>query len=148
MKDKEKVKAFLLSQLENQIEGISKQMDAEHEAGIIDPNDTYDPEDLSQQDESNLMEDIFQRKMMEKRKELNFFKDLSFEPKSIIEPGAIVKTQRTTFVIGIASLPFDWEGERWMAISMKSPLCQQMKNKNEGDTFSFLNQEFTIEKIY
>lgn len=148
MKNKEEVKDYLLKQLKSQIDNMYSEVQDEKTLGVLDPNDTHDPEDLSFQDESNVMEDIYQRKMAEKKLEYSTFSTLSFDPKSKIEPGAIVKTQRTTFVIGMASLPFDWEGERWMAISTKSPLYKEMQGREEGEKFTFLNQDFIIEKIY
>lgn len=148
MRNKEEVKDYLLNQLKSQIDNMYIEVQDEKSLGILDPNDTHDPEDMSFQDESNLMEDIYQRKMSEKKLEYNVFSNISFDPKSRIEPGAIVKTQRTTFVIGMASLPFDWEGERWMAISTKSPLYKEMHGRKVGENFTFLNQEFIIENIY
>lgn len=148
MKNKALIKETLLNQLKTQIDSMYSSIEKKHENVVLDPNDTHDPEDFSQQDESSIMEDLFQQKINDKRREYDLFLSIDFGPKESIMPGAIVKTQRTTFVIGIATLPYDWDGERWMGISTKSPLYQHMHDKKIGDKFEFLNQEFEILTIY
>ena len=52
-----------------------------------------------------------------------------------------------SFVIGIATFPFNVEGNQYVGISVDAPIYSMMKEKIVGETFSFANNNYQIVSI-
>lgn len=73
--------------------------------------------------------------------------DLSFEPTQVVKPGAIVTVNGRCLVIALYKSPFEFEGREFMGISTSAPLYQCLKGKEEGDSFTFNNKEYSIDAV-
>lgn len=60
---------------------------------------------------------------------------------------ALVRTNRTNFLIFLPQEELKYGAEQFVGISTKSPIYQSMEGKKVGDTFSFKEQEYKITGI-
>ena len=81
------------------------------------------------------------------KRSLDLLNSIDFSPKTSVESGAYVKTNKFNFFIGFATVPFDVDGKHIVGISMESPICPIMLGKKVGDQFSFSGVDYEIEKI-
>jgi hypothetical protein len=79
---------------------------------------------------------------------LDKLKTIDFSAKEDVSCGALVKTDNFNFFIGLATVPFDVDGDHIVGISQESPIYAIMANKKEGAQFSFRGNDYKIEKIY
>jgi transcription elongation factor GreA len=116
-------------------------------ASDIDEDNTLDPEDYSHQNESVEMNQLLTVQLEKAENDLAKLQAIEFSPKSKIEIGALVKTNQFSFVIGIATFPFNVDGNQYVGISVDAPIYSIMKDKIEGETFSFVNNIYQIVSI-
>ena len=62
--------------------------------------------------------------------------------------GAIVKTNKGLFLVGIPIGNSTFQGKDVIGIGLGAPLGQLMLHKKEADQVVFNNQQFIIEEIY
>jgi len=72
---------------------------------------------------------------------------IDFGTKNNVEPGAYVKTEKFNFLVGYATIPFDFEGNHIVGISTDSPIYKEMKGLKNGDSFRVSGNEYLIKEI-
>ncbi len=65
-----------------------------------------------------------------------------------VQLGAIVKTNKGLFLVGIPIGNSTFQGKDVIGIGLGAPLGQLMLHKKEADQVVFNNQQFIIEEIY
>lgn len=65
-----------------------------------------------------------------------------------VSPGAVVVTNRDTFLVSVSSEQVDVDGRTFTGISVKSPLYLAMKGKQKGDKFSCRGLTYKILAIF
>lgn len=133
--------------LERNITEITQTLDTYRSSSDIDETDTHDPEDFSQQTESRDMVRLVQQQLDNAQAHLSRLENLADKNAETVEPGAIVKTDKNVFFIGV-SFPSITEGEHEiLGISPESPAYNTMRGKTKGDSFKLGNHEYTITGI-
>ena len=113
----------------------------------LDENDTIDPEDFSHSEESKELNELMYIQLAKAEKELEKLKSIDFSTKSKIEEGAIVTTEKFTFCIGIATVPFKIGDGNLMGISINAPIYEIMKDKTVGDGYTYNENQYKILEI-
>jgi hypothetical protein len=146
--NKNSIKEKMIALQENIIGELKGQVDTIHTSVDIDEESTHDPEDYSHQFESQELEQLIKVQLNKTKRSLDFLKSIDFGPKNTATLGAIVKTNKTIFFIGFATMPFESEDGQIVGISLSSPIYPIMASKKTGDNFKFSGIEYTIENIY
>jgi len=129
-----------ITELETKIADIHSNVD-------VDESDTIDPEDLSNQSVATEEELLFKQQLAKAKADLKTLLAIDFSTKSHVEPGAYVKTEKFNFLVGCATIPFDFEGNHIVGISTESPIYKEMKGLKNGDAFSVSGNEYLIKEI-
>lgn len=116
-------------------------------AADLDEDETIDLDEFSQQNESNEMNELLLHQLEKAEKDKLRLNSINFREKSAIELGAVVKTDQFSFVVGIATFPFNIEGNQFVGISLEAPIYSMMKGKVTGESFSFANNLYKIVSI-
>lgn len=67
---------------------------------------------------------------------------------AIVSPGAVVVTNRDTFLVSVSTEQFDVDGKTFTGISAKSPVYLSMKGKAKGDAFSCKGITYKILDVF
>jgi hypothetical protein len=66
---------------------------------------------------------------------------------TVVEPGAIVITDKNSFFVSVSTGEFVVEGEQYTGVSLSSPLYQAMKGLAKGDHFMCRGIAYKIMEI-
>lgn len=67
---------------------------------------------------------------------------------TVVEPGAIVMTDRLNFYISIPTDKIVIDDKSFIGISVKSPIYMEMKGCKKGDSFKFNETGYSILDLY
>ncbi len=82
-------------------------------------------------------------------REMEFLKTLNADKQStMVEPGAVVVTEKMTFYICVSIEEIEVEGKPFFGISTKAPIYANMRGLVKGDSFSFNETTYIIRNIY
>jgi hypothetical protein len=113
----------------------------------LDESDTIDPEDLSHQFEGGEIQHLFEEQLFRAEEDLLNLKHIDFSHKDRVQPGAVVYTETFNFIIGIPSMPFQFNDKQYVGISTESAIFNQMKGKQKGDVFTHASKSYRINEI-
>ena len=113
----------------------------------IDEDDVIDPEDLSHKTEASEIEVLLSKQLLRAKKDLSFLTSNIDIVSSVIEPGALVYTDKYIFFIGVATMPLDVDGKTLLGISAKAPIYMLMKGKKAGELISYSGINYNIAKV-
>jgi hypothetical protein len=113
----------------------------------LDESDIIDPEDLSHQFEGGEIQHLFEEQLFRAEEDLLNLKYIDFSHKDRVQPGAVVYTENFNFIIGIPSMPFQFNDKQYVGISTESAIFNQMKGKQQGDEFTHASNSYTIKEI-
>lgn len=145
--NKTELKKILVSQQEIIIKDLEEKIAFMHSMVDIDESDTIDPEDRSHQYESGEMEQLTRTQLTKAKLDLDSLNSIDFGPKTQVESGAFVQTEKFNFVIGFPVIPFDFEGMHIVGVSNASPIYPFMHGKSAGDSFEFGGNSYKIQSI-
>ncbi len=126
---------------------LKENVKSAHSAVDIDESDTIDPEDLSHQFEGGEMEHLFEEQLRRAEEDLLHLKQIDISPKESVQSGSVVFTQTFNFIIGIPSMPFQFDKKQFVGVSTESAIFIQMKGKQQGDVFTHASNSYTIKEI-
>jgi transcription elongation GreA/GreB family factor len=72
----------------------------------------------------------------------------SAETLNQVQSGALIETNKGSFLVGIPVGNISFEGKELVGIGMGAPLGQLLLHKKKGDQVSFNNQQFLIQAVY
>jgi hypothetical protein len=82
-------------------------------------------------------------------REMEFLKNLDPSKVSeIVEPGAVVVTNKMTFYICVSIEKFEVEGKELFGMSFKAPLYAVMRGLAKGASFTFNETQYDILDVY
>lgn len=146
--DKKKLKNKVAEIIEKNINHLKEKVELVHSMVDIDELDVIDEEDFSHQFESNEIEQLVKSQLNKEEDSLRLLKSLDFGNKSVCSPGVVINTTDFNFIIGVPTVPFEFEGKQYVGISVNSPIYQVLKNAEIGEEFNFRGNNYTIESIY
>jgi transcription elongation GreA/GreB family factor len=83
------------------------------------------------------------------QEEMTYLKTLEAAKESnVVEPGAVVVTDKMTFFVGVSGERAEIEKEEVFAISTKAPIYATMMGLKKGNSFQFNESSYAIEDIY
>ena len=145
---KEDLKNKVVSIIEKNINLLREKAELTHSMVDIDELDVIDEEDFSHQFESNEIEQLVKNQLNKEEDSLRLLKSLDFGAKSTCTPGAVINTADFNFIVGVPTVPFEYEGSQYVGISVNSPIYEVLKNAEIGEEFNFRGNNYTIESIY
>lgn len=93
--------------------------------------------------------DMFARKLGEHLSGLDTLRQIDVSKTfTSIQPGAVVVTEKQKFFVSISLGELKVDGTVYFAISVQSPLYQQMEGKKAGDSFEFRNVNHKIVNVF
>lgn len=146
--DKSEILRLIRSQLENNVNELTSSLDTYRTGSDMDEDDTRDPEDFSQQNESRDMVHLMQQQLDNANDLVNRLDHFGQKEFSTIEPGALVETNKNIFFIGLSFPSFQADGKEIIGISPESPAYMAIKGMEEGDNFKIGNNDHTIINVY
>jgi hypothetical protein len=146
--DKILFKEVLLKKQETVIQEFIEKIETVHSMVDLDEENTMDPEDFSHQYESGEMEQLIRVQLSKAKSNLERIRSMNFDQKKSVGVGAIVMTNNLNFFIGMATVPFKFENNDFIGISLESPIFPMMAGKVVNDSFSYGGKNYTIESIY
>lgn len=81
------------------------------------------------------------------KKQLNAVQQLTSIRSKIVSNGSLVTTNHGFFFFGVAVGKLSINNEPLIGLSFNSPLGKAMSNQKEGDSITFMNRVYVIEKI-
>ena len=83
------------------------------------------------------------------KREMEFLQTLNPEKENtIVEPGALVVTDKLTLYICVSIEQIEVQGQTLFGISTKAPIYVAMRGLEKGSKFSFNETEYQIKDIY
>lgn len=83
------------------------------------------------------------------QKELNYLNALDITTVStVVEPGAVVVTDKLTFFIAISSDKIEKDQSTIVGISTRAPIYASMRGLEKGSSFQFNETNYVIEDLY
>src|SRR5687767_5437815 len=125
--DKSQLLQLIHQQLENNVLELNHSLDTYRSGSDMDEDDTRDPEDFSQQNESRDMVLLMQQQLDNANALLNRLESLAEKHNTTIEPGAMVETDKNIFFIGLSFPSFRSSGKEIIGISSESPAYTLIK---------------------
>ena len=141
---KSDIRGFIIKYQTKLIQDLEQSINQFHDNADLDEDATKDKEDFSFQDESGEMERRMKEQLGGAKLDLSLVQNISEDACDIVSTGALVETDRNTFYICIATVPFEWEGKNAMGISNKAPIFFKMKGMKAGDEFQIANIKYKI----
>lgn len=93
--------------------------------------------------------DMFARKLGEQLSGLDTLRQIDVNKTlSTVQPGSVVITEKQKFFVSIGLGELKIDGDIYFAISVQSPLYQQMEGKKAGDSFEFRNISHKIVNVF
>lgn len=93
--------------------------------------------------------DMFARRWQEAGEVLSGLTKLAPEPaRDIVGTGAMVVTERGTYLIGGSVGEVKVEGQSYFVISRESPVYQLMEGKTKGDRYVWAGEEAKIKDVF
>lgn len=83
------------------------------------------------------------------QREMEFLKNLNPSKETdIVEPGAVVVTDKLTFYICVSIEKFEVNGKDFFGISYKAPIYASMRGLKKGTSFKYNETEYKILDVY
>ena len=83
------------------------------------------------------------------KREMEFLKNLDpSKVATIVEPGAVVVTNKRTIYICVSIEEFEVQGKEFFGMSFKAPLFIAMRGLSKGTSFKYNETEYDILDIY
>lgn len=120
----------------------------DYEAGSnLDEGDTIDPEDYSQQAEQREMQMQMQLQLDQARSQLTKLQSYMGKTSTVVEPGALVETDKNVFFIGLSMASVQADDKEVYGVSVDSPAYAAIRGKQEGEDFILGNETHTIRSV-
>lgn len=145
--DKNLIKQELLTKEEKHIELSERDYQNFLNANKIIRNEVTDLDDKSHHIQDAALSETLDKAVHGHQEHLATIKAISFEPKTIVEPGAIVSVNGRCIIVAVSKPAFKIGDRNFIGISTDAPIYAELKGKKAGDSFTFNNQKFTIEVV-
>jgi transcription elongation GreA/GreB family factor len=116
-------------------------------ASAVKRNEVTDLDDKSHQRQDADLSATLDKAVHNHEAHLAKIRAISFEPKTKVEPGAIVSVNGRCMIVAVSKPPFKIGDRNFIGISTDAPIYAELKGKKAGDSFMFNDQKFTIEII-
>ncbi|QDH78551.1 hypothetical protein FKX85_05700 [Echinicola soli] len=146
--DKNLIKQELLKKEKKHIEQSNESHYNFLRASDVNVEQVTDLDDRSHQSQSADISQRLDGAVHNHEDHLATIEAISFEPKTTVEPGAIVSVNGRCIIVAVSKPPFKIGDRNFIGISTEAPIYKELKGKKAGDSFTFNNQKFTIEIIH
>ena len=137
------IQALLQNQIDdylNELESVNEEIGKETKSSAGDKFETS--REMMNQEISRLEERIAYS-----NKQLNTLKQLTRKKSEQVENGSLVYTNQGAFFFGLAFGKLSIEATTIMGLSLNSPIGKAISGKKVNDSFTFVNRDYSIQKI-
>ncbi len=113
----------------------------------IDEDATRDSEDLSYRNASDEISDGIDHQIHSNKNVMVNVAEVDFSDTEIIRPGAVFSIGDKNMVVAGPTQPFDFDGARYIGISVNSPIYPQVEGLKSGDQFEYQGKKYTISMV-
>jgi len=146
--DKNLIKEELLKKEEKHIELSIKDYHDFLNQTEIKGDGVIDLDDHSHHFEAAALSKNLDKAIHNHEEHLAIIKAISFEPKTKVEPGAILSINGRCMIVAVSKPPFKIGDRDFIGISTNAPIYTELKGKKAGESFMFNNQKFNIDTVY
>jgi hypothetical protein len=144
MLHKEQVLAKLKQEQEQIIKDFETLIERYKAASDIDEDDSKDLEDFARQDINTDMTHNLELQLVQAKNDLKFLENLDKTSKNEVMLGALVETDKYSFIVSIAHAGFELENKNYVALAIDAPIYSYMKGKKVGESFEFNKMSYQI----
>ena len=145
--DKQRIQTRLLTLEAHELEDTREAYEGYVASAHIPVSGAIDDQDQSQAVQARNLSEALEGPLHDHLSKLDALKRIDFGPKTKVEPGAVVKLDGRYFVIGVATGPFDCEGQTLIGLSTQAPIYDELADRTEGERFSFRGREHTVQEV-
>jgi hypothetical protein len=130
-----------ISRMETNIADLQKDIAEDSKSSAGDKFETS--REMAQQELVKLNTQLSEQQRLK-----NLVGSQSAEAATQVQPGAVIQTNKGSFLIGIPVGNISFEGKELIGIGLGAPLGQLLLHKRKSDEVLFNQQLFIIEEIY
>lgn len=116
-------------------------------AARVDRSDTIDNQTQAQAELASDLSEALDAPVHLHTDKLAKIGAIDFGPKQKVEEGAVVRFGGRSFVVAVATRPFDCAGVELMGISTEAPIYEAIADRMAGERFEFNGRSLVIEDI-
>lgn len=144
---KERVRDAMIAHAEGQLAELADARDTERNAAELDPETSYDVDDLSQSTRAGDMHGLVEESVAKQRRKLDELSALDLTPTQRVRVGAVVAFGGQRYLVGTVSEPVECDGESYEGIAADAPIIAALDGLAAGDSFSFNGHDHRIELV-
>lgn len=144
---KEEIRNLIIENETKELQGLKQMYRTHLAASDLDEESSLSNEDFAQQDQSRDSARGLEIRINQAKAALDNFLNLSFEPKTIIEPGALVLTDSINFYIGISASLFEYKHKKFIGLDTNAPIYKALGGAKAGDEICFNEKTYKISEI-
>lgn len=145
--DKEQVRADLIAHLRGEESSTDSSLEARDEAVAAPDGQERRADDDSQRDEADDQRAALQENDAAQLALISLAKGLDMSPTQVVQPGAIVTLDGTSYVVGVPTDEFTSGGASFAGIATDAPVYQLLLGKRAGETVVVAGSETTIDAV-
>ncbi len=146
--DREEIMQAITNHLESNIKELNTSMEGYRAGSDLDEGDTKDLEDFSQQSEQKEMFYQMQIQLDNAQAVLNRLQEFPEERFDIAKPGALIKTDKNWFLLGISLPSIDIGNTELLGVSTETPAYNVIHGKSKGESFKLGDATYKVLGIY
>ena len=145
--DKEQVRADLIAHLRGEESSADASIDDRESAAQAPDDQEHRVDDDSQRDEAGDQRAALQENEAAQLALISLAKGLDMSPTQVVQPGAIVTLDGTSYVVGVPTDEFTSGGASFAGIATDAPVYQLLLGKRAGETVVVAGSETTIDAV-
>ena len=145
--DKEPVRADLIAHLRGEESSTDASLDVREHAGQAPDGQEHSADDDSQRDEAGDQRAALQENDAAQLALISLAKGLDMSPTQVVQPGAVVTLDGTSYVVGVPADEFTSGGASYAGLATDAPVYQLLLGKRAGETVVVAGSETTIDAV-
>ena len=146
--DKERIKAYLFHSVQSRKNNLTEAIAQAQESMLLETKSSSGDKHETARAKMQIELEKLSSQLNELEHQILYLNKINFEIlPSVVQPGAIVKTDKGDFVVALGIGKIESESFKIYGISTSSPIGQQMIGKKIGDTFTINGIAYTIKNI-
>lgn len=144
---KQAIRTAVLKHLGVEGEGIAEDVEAQQQVAEATFDETTSRDDQYQAEVASDMEVLLDEADEKQRAEAESARALDFSATDVVRPGAVVVLGDERYVVGVVTDEVQVDGQGWAGLSTDAPLYEAVEGLRAGDTFTFRDQERTVDAV-
>jgi len=140
-----RVREALLENARRELQALLDQAGSEEGSGLLDPDASLEPDDISRSDEAGDLRGLFLASVDRHRARVRQIEQLDVAVTDVVGPGAVVGLDGARYVVGVASDAFACDGVDYEGIAADAPVGAAIAGLRLGDVVTVAGHELRID---